>query len=104
MAIQSVSFMGREGCITPSVKKSAEKIVEKATNTITEQPKVYMGKEPNGYIEKQLKESLGSLRPSDEAAYKASRGELLDNSNILEELQKKAAADSYAAAHGNPVI
>ena len=86
MAIQCVSFMGKEGCIEP-----AKKVVKKA--------EVYIGKEPIGNIKpvEKLGEKLGDLRASDIEAFKISHG----NINIKpEEPSADKIAEAWKAAHG----
>lgn len=85
MAIQGVSFMG-------SIKPAAEKIANET--------KIYMGKEPIGNIEKQVKkagEKLGDLRATDLKAFENSHG----NINIIKEAPTgDKVAEAWKAAHG----
>lgn len=86
MAIQGVTFMGKEGCIEPAIKK------------ITKKTETYMGKEPINLENsvKKVEERLGDLRKSDLAAFEASHG----NINIKPEPTGDQIAEAWKAAHG----
>ena len=86
MAIQGVSFMGREGCIEPAIKKVAN-----------EAPS-YIGHEPTGNVKKvatRVKEAVETVREADLKSY-------VDSHGIIEKVVVPAdkMAEAYKAAHG----
>ncbi|MBQ7764090.1 hypothetical protein IJ384_01835 [bacterium] len=92
MAIQSVSFMGREGCITPA-KKTVEKAAEK---TAQEAEKFFNGRAPIENVKK-VEKIAETVDPGALNSY-------LESHANIETLTANPSADkiaeAYRAAHG----
>lgn len=80
--IQSISFMGKEGCIEPA-KKAGKKVVE------------YLGKEPIGEVKKTEKVAKDAIRKADELSYKISHGNEIPTA---EKLKSVVAVNKYQEA------
>lgn len=87
MAIQGVSFMGREGCITPAVKKVTKEAA-------------YIGHEPIGNIEKTVKKVEEKVRTADVKSYVDSHSPIANESKVSAD----EIAAAYRASHGIPSV
>lgn len=95
MAIQGVSFMGREGCIEPA-KNVAKNVAKKVPS--------YFGHEPTGNVEevaKRVEKTVEkTVRPTDVKSY-------VDSHSPIATVSKVSAdeiAAAYRASHGIPSV
>ena len=90
MAIQGVSFMGQEGCITPAAKDFAKEFAKEV--------KTYMGKEPIGEVKNAVKDVESKIiREADLKSYLDSRGPIEDKTK---DVSADKLAEAWKAAHG----
>ena len=97
MAIQGISFMGKEGCIDPVVKRVANKA------------ETYMGKEPIKSVEDQIgnvirETDLKSYIDSHQIINEAVKAKFAPSLEPKEKEIAKKLGDEWAIAHGNPTV